>query len=218
MCLNYRKSDLVKYFKQFNECSGTVPLVYGEDKSMKKHSFHLKVTAGLNYSGMSISSNLDDRYNVDFGQQLGFRAGIEAEYVLPFNRNKWAILFEPTYQYFNATNQTESLEATIHFNSVEFPVGLRYSFFLKPELKLFLDAFAIPATDIVINSSIQYHYNFASPWEISTSGNFAFGGGIGYKRYSAELRYYTNRDFLVDKSAMFTKYQRISAIFGFKLF
>jgi hypothetical protein len=172
---------------------------------------------GLNYSGMSISSNLHDGYNVDFGSQLGFSGGIEAEYVLPFNRNKWAILVETTYQYFNATSKTASLEATVHFNSIEFPVGLRYYFFLKPDLKLFLDAYAIPAFDVVVNSSIQYKYNFASPWDISTSGNFAFGGGIGYKRYSAEIRYYTNRDFLVDKSSMFTKYQRVSVIFGFRI-
>jgi hypothetical protein len=216
--ISYRKSDLVKYFKNFNECRGDKPIVYGENNSTKKHPFHFRVTAGLNYTSMSISSNLHSQYNVDFGSQLEFRGGIEAEYILPFNRNKWALLVEPTYQYYNATNQSETLEATIHYNTIEFPIGLRYYFFLNPELKVFIDAYAIPGFDVKINSSIQYHYNYATLWETSTSGNFAFGGGIGYKRFSAEIRYYTNRDFLVDISSMFTKYQRISAIFGFKLF
>ncbi len=36
----------------------------------------------------------------DFGSQVNFRIGIEAEFIRGFNKNKWAIICEPTYQSF----------------------------------------------------------------------------------------------------------------------
>ena len=215
--LSYKKSDLVNYFRHYNECTGSQVVEYGR-KDKSKSSFHMRVTPGINYTTMTISSNLHDMLSVDFGSKATIRLGIDAEYILPFNKNKWGLVVEPTYQNFNATANTATMAATINYNTIEFPFGLRHYFFLKPDMKIFLDAFFIPAAIIDFNSTIQYDYNFATPWEIKNVSSFAFGGGFCYKRYSAEIRYYTNRDFLVQYSSMFTDNTRISAVFGFKVF
>ena len=214
--IGYRRSDLVKYFKNYNECIGNIALVYG--KKDKKGSFHLKIAPGVNYTTMSNSNNIYDRFDVDFDDQIGFRLGLEAEFILPFNKNKWGFLAEPTYQYFNATKQSSRYAAIIKFNSVEFPIGLRYYLYFNHDMKIFLNAIFIPSLCLDLNSTLTYNYNFATPMDIRTNISAAFGGGIGIKRYSAEVRYYTNRDFLTDYASMLTNYQRFSFILGYRLF
>ena len=215
--LTYKKGDLVNYFRQYNECTGSPFVEYGR-KEKSKAKIHLRIVPGINYTTMAISSNLHDQVDVDFGSKATIRLGIDFEYILPFNKNKWGLVVEPTYQNFNAKANTATMAATINYNTIEFPLGLRHYFFLIPDMKIFLDAFFIPAAIIDFNSTIQYDYNFATPWEIKNVSSFAFGGGLCYKPYSAEIRYYTNRDFLVQYSSMFTDNTRISAVFGFKVF
>jgi len=215
--LSYKKGDLENYFEKYNKCSDS-PFVVYEKKDKSKGSFHLKLTPGINYTTMAIWSNPHDRFDVDFGSKATLRIGIDAEYILPVNKNKWGVVCEPTYQNYGATANTTTKTATINSNTIEFPIGLRHYFFLNPDMKLFLNAFYIPAVIIGFNSTIQYDYNFASPWEIKNVSSFAFGGGLTYRRYSAEIRYYTNRDFLAQYNSMFTDYTRISAVFGFKIF
>lgn len=215
--LSYKKGDLVNYFKEYNKCNDSPSVVYGR-KDIRKGSFHLRVTPGINYTSMAITNELHERFDVDFGSKATIRIGIDAEYILPVNKNKWGLVCEPTYQNFGATENTTSKTATIKYNTIEFPIGIRHYFFLNPDMKIFLNAFYIPSVIIDFNSTIQYDYNVASPLEIQNVSSFAFGGGLSYKRYSAEIRYYTNRDFLVQYSTMFTDNTRISAVFGFRIF
>lgn len=215
--LSYKKGDLVNYFKEYNKCNDSPSVVYGR-KDKGNGSLHLRVTPGINYTSMTITNELHERFDVDFGSKATIRIGIDAEYILPVNKNKWGLVCEPTYQNFGATENMTTKTATIKYNTIEFPIGIRHYFFLNPDMKIFLNAFYIPSVIIDFNSTIQYDYNVASPLEIQNVSSFAFGGGLSYKRYSAEIRYYTNRDFLVQYSTMFTDNTRISAVFGFRIF
>ena len=40
-----------------------------------------------------------------------FRFGLEAEFVMGFNNNKWAFLLEPTYQQFESEGNSSCLES-----------------------------------------------------------------------------------------------------------
>ncbi len=213
--LDFKKNSLMKYFENYNQCNGKESLIYG--KIEKKDFFHLRITPGINISSVSISDNFYEIYNTEFKNQLGFRTGIEAEYILPFNKNKWGILFEPTFQHLYSVKQIKAVSATINYNSIEFSLGIRHYFFLKKELKLFVNAFFVPGYSLNFNSTITYDYPFASPLEIKTNYSVACGGGISFKKISAEMRYYTQRDML-DNFYWISKYGNFSAIFGFKLF
>ncbi|MDO9256789.1 MAG: hypothetical protein Q7U54_14820, partial [Bacteroidales bacterium] len=147
----------------------------------------------------------------DYGNQINFRIGAEAEFILPFNKSKWGIIFDPSYQYFNSSGQSGLGTKKINYQSIEFPIGLRHSFFFNENLKIFVNAFFIPATSIDFNSTI-------SDLEIKTWISTAFGSGVAYKKLSAEVRYYTNRELLIKYLYWTTDYRRLSLILGYRIF
>ncbi len=206
--IGYYESDLVRYFKKYNEGDGGSSVVFGEKE--KKDSFHLRFTPGLNYSWASVLNTDNPDSYTDLGNSINFRIGIEAEIILPFNRNKWGILFDPSYQYFNSGGQYGSLTVKINYQSVEFPIGIRHNFFLNEKLKLFVDAFYIPGYSFDFNSKMN-------DLDIGTRISYAFGGGIAYKKLSTEFRYCTNRDLLKDYISMDSDYRRFSVILGYRI-
>jgi hypothetical protein len=212
--LDFKKAALEKYFKNYNECSSSSSIVY-EKRDIKK-SVHLRLTPGISIFSVSVSDSFYETYNAEFKNKLNFRIGIETEYILPFNKNKWGIIFEPTYEHISSKQQAGTATATINYNSIEFPLGLRYHFFLNNELKLFANAFYTTGFSLDFNSTITYDYPFASPLEIKTKYALAFGCGIGFKKLSAEIRYYAQRD-MIDNFYWNSKYSNLSVIFGFKI-
>jgi hypothetical protein len=217
--LEYRKSDLVKYFLNYNTCNNSTNVVY--EKKKGKDSFHLKISPGINYSSLSVINTTDDRYSTDFNNQLNFRIGLEAEFILPFNKNKWGIIFEPTFQYFYDEEQMTTFNAAINLNTVEFPIGFRHYFFLDKGLKLFANIIFIPSYSLNFNSTFEKQSTTQSIQpsylEIKPSHSFALGGGIGYKKFSTEMRYYTNRNLLNEYASWYTDYQGFSLILGFRI-
>ena len=206
--LNYRKTDLEKYFKKYNECNGSISIDYKIKKTTKW--LHIKVSPGINYSTFSVANMDDISENTEFAPQIGLRLGLETELILPFNKNKWGIIFEPCYQYFNDTNDNPQGFTDIKIQSIEFPIGLRHYFFLNPKLSLFIDGIFIPFLSPDFQSKMGYY-------DIRSRNSFAYGGGISTKKLSAEVRFYTTRDMFDDFIFLRNNYRRVSVIFGYKI-
>lgn len=101
--LRYKNKDLTNFFINYNECTSSKFAV--DSKKRKEDQFNLSIKAGLNNSSLDIQSiNLIGR-NANFGSQIGVRFGIEIEYILPFNENKWSLFLEPTYRKFEAEKE-----------------------------------------------------------------------------------------------------------------
>lgn len=217
--LEYNKNNLVDFFIEFNKCSSGNYINYMEKQ--KKTLFALSLRPGLNYSSLSTyneqtSSNFR---NVDFGNELAFRFGVEAELIMPFNKNKWSLIAEPTYQYFKSeaefATQTENQKAKADYKSIEVPVGVRHYFFLNENAKLFVNASY--TLDFSTNSVIEFESG--PDFEIKTKSNLAFGLGYKhYNKYSIEIRYLTSRDILGDYVYRFSEYKTFSVIFGYSIF
>lgn len=214
--LLYDKNSLLNYFKKFNECSGYTIIEYNKRK--RGELIHVRLVPGLNYTTVSIQNVESELKNTNFKNTTGFRIGLETEVILPFNRNKWGFLFEPTYQYTNSTGTNSLGTATLHFRSIEFPLGVRYNIFLNNNLALYLNGFIIPGYCADFHSTIEFNYPFATPLVIKSMGSLSFGGGIEAKKFSAELRYYSNRDILNGYLKWFSDYQRFSILIGYRLF
>lgn len=142
--LMYVKRDLEKYFIRYNECSGSNNTSY-EPKG-KRDVFDLAIRAGFNHSSLSINNASSDSRDFDFDNEPGFRIGLGFEYILPFNKSKWSIFLDPTYQYY----KTEKIQKTPHvsngelsgqvdYKSVELAMGVRHYFFLNDRSKIFAD-------------------------------------------------------------------------------
>jgi len=210
--LNYNQHDLEKYFTHYSKCTGD-SLIDHNNKS-KRDWFSLKITPGFTMSTILFNHPVSI-YNVAFKNNKSIRIGIETEFILPYNMNKWGIIVEPTFQYFKDEKAVYYGTASINYSSIEFPVGVRYYLFLNTNLKAFINAFYI--TKYVLNFNPKINSDSRTTLDINNRFSFAAGGGIEYKRVSAEIRYYTNRELLGDYMSWSTNYTRFSAIIGYKL-
>ena len=210
--VNYEKTHLLNFFVEYNRCSNSKFTNF----ERKKDFFNLSIRPGLNISSLSIQNFSSNSLGIDFGYNFAFRFGIEAEFIFPFNSNKWAIIIEPTYQYFKTKKKLNSIQSVkVDYKSIELPLGVRYYIFLNKRSKIFVNSSYI--FDFVINSGIDYNYR--SDLEIKTRSNFAFGLGYKYNdRYSTELRYQTSREILSQYTLWISNYNTLSVIFGYSFF
>ncbi len=220
--INYTQKDFENYFRTFNESFGSV--VQETSQVKKKSYFNLKLSPGLNSSSVSMSNVVDyqnQKSNTDFGSKMSFGIGLEAELILPVNKYRWGIVFEPSYQSYKGEGKGVYGPSNINYSSVVFPIGLRYYIPLNEKTKVFLNGFLVPGFAVNMNSTVDYYTYFSNVKEmksvdISSSGNAAVGGGIEYKRFSLEARYYTNRNLLKDQPSESADYGNFSVVLGYK--
>jgi hypothetical protein len=214
--INYRQEELIKLFKKYNKCSDPN---WKDSKSLNnKGDFNLTLRPGANLSNLNISSN---RGITEFEPKTSLRFGIEIEFVLPFNKNKWSLVFEPTYRNYqsNATQTVSFLpdpqELDVDYKSIEFSAGFRYYSFLNDNSKLFLSAYML--NEIELNSSVSNPRFISSRLTIDPLTNFALG--LGYKlkdKFSIEFRYDFDRG--ITRGALSnSEFKNVSLIFGYTI-
>jgi len=223
--LKYTKKDLERFFIKYNECNSSSYINY--ESEQKKDFFNLSFRPGLNYSNLAIQNSISDSRDIDFDNKFSFRFGIEAEYILPFNKNKWGIIIEPTYQYYKSEKTTETnnisggiLVSKVNYQSIELPIGVRHYFFFNDKSKIFADISYI--FDSSTNSLIMFTRidgSILNSLEVKSRTNLGLGIGYKYKdKYSLGIRYQTSREILGDYLLWNSSYKTFSIIFGYSLF
>lgn len=220
--IKYRESDLVRIFIMYNNCNNSQYTTY--ESNQERNHFNVSIKPGFNNSSLSIKNSYETIRDTNFENQIGFRFGVEFEYIFPFNSNKWSIFIEPAYQNFKSSKEEIIYEGTlfeskftskVDYKSVEIPLALRYYAFLDDNNKLYLNMAYILAFDL--NSKISF--DIYPDLDISTRNNLMFGIGFNHKnKYSLELRYATKREVLSTYQYWNSSYKNISIIFGYSLF
>lgn len=214
--INYTQSELESYFKQYNQNEQQLTVSYNNNKN--RDFLVIRITPGINYSTLSVMQNIYGAA-ITKDQNLNFRIGMEADFILPFNKNKWGIIFAPSYQYFNSSTQNGSYKVDVDYKSLEFPLGLRYSLFLNDDLKVFINGFLIPKLVFNFNSTVDITFGYSkNHLDVTNNSSYAIGGGIDYKKLSLEFRYYSNSNLLRTYRNAWTEYHRFSFILGYTLF
>lgn len=210
--LSYTKKKLVGHFIDYNECLNEAYTNFV--KNEKRDLFNLNIRPGINSSSLSYKNINSPRFNADFENKITARFGLEAEFILPYNKNKWAIIVEPTYQYYKADKESELGTASVNYTSIEIPMGIRHYLFLNDNSKLFVNGSYV--VDLEFDYTIEFE--IARTREFKTRDNIALGMGYKYNdTYSVELRYYTTRQEL-QTNFVTADYKTISVIFGYSLF
>lgn len=220
--INYKKENLVRVFIDYNKCKNEHFENY--EAKPKRDPFNLYLRAGLNRSSLSINSVYNSK-NTDFENKILTRIGAEAEFVLPFNKNKWAIIIEPNYQHYKAKKISDvsdvvggKLIRTVDYTSFELPIGLRYYIFLNKKSKLFVNTSFI--FDFTSNDEIEFLRKDGSnivTLDIESGNNLAFGLGYNYNKFSLEMRFQTPRRVL-KYLAWTSSYNTMSIIVGYNVF
>ena len=223
--LKYQKNSLIAFFTEYNKCNNSEFINY--ENKVKKDLFNLSIRPRLNNSSFFVEDLVSNSPNIDFGNKLGFGLGIEAEFILPFNRNKWAITIEPTYQNFKSEKEVNGSFfssgeqiVTANYNYIEIPISVRHYFFINKDSKVFINASYIIA--ISSNSSLEFTsppYIFSKSVELITRRNFGLGVGYKFKnKYSLEMRLQTSKNIMANYSYWDSNYKTSSLIFGYTLF
>lgn len=211
--INYFEDELRDYFTGYNKCKGQEQKIYGNSDQGGNFKFSLR--SGVNIGHITLENTSVERRNYDFGVKAGLRIGAEAEFVLPFNKRKWAVIAEPTFQ--KISNQYSGTTETIDvdYNSLELPLGIRYYMFTGKKTALFLNATLVP--DLSLKSAFSLPYG--ESLDVSTLLNFAAGAGFNYNdRLSIEIRYYSPRDLTTKYVQWYSAYSAFSIIAGYTLF
>lgn len=228
--IDYERGDLEKVFLKYNKCVDP-GFVQSDGETIKGKNDLLRVTLrpGLELSSLSIRNPISDISDVDFGNSLGYRFGIEGEFVLPFNKRKWSFLIEPTYHFFQSEMGTKSsvntvgeLDAKVKYQAMEIPIGIRHFFYLNDKASVYANFLYV--MNFKLNSNIGFYRKtngllYKELDKLECNNNLALGIGFNYNsRFSFEFRFQTIRDVLNPYSFWESDYKCISFILGYSLF
>ena len=218
--VNYTEKDLKQYFKSYN---GDFSEPITELKPLEKRSYlNLKLTPGMNLNSekMTVYGDQGITHDYAFKSKPGFRIGLEAELSIPFDNYKWGILFEPTYQSYKSDAVSDGGTASLTLSSVEFPIGLRYYVYINDNTRFYFNGFYIPGLALNMNSKVTIVSNTLGvdpkSYNAGSIGNIAFGGGLDYKKFSLEARFYTNKDLFKESAFESSENSRFSVILGYR--
>lgn len=205
--LKYDESSLTAYFRNANNCSGLgKPSTFEPKKGKAK--FHLRPVVGVKSMKLDLSPQLE-RIALSTSK-TGIAYGLEFEYVLASNRNKWSFFIEATY---NKIEEVIDLEdpgtatydekADLKYAAIQVPVGVRYYTFLTDDFKLFGNAMVV-LNSVSSDSGVEYVGTSGFSFE-SFNYNLGIGIGLSYNRFNAEIRYYTPQSLVKNVDGDFKK-------------
>lgn len=190
----YFESSLLPLFVKYNSCMGGNYEVF---KEKRKGIFNLKVAPRMAFNSLftGLGEN-DNRLDVIYDKKTQFFIGVEFEYIMPFNKNKWSVFIDPTYQYFKDENVDvgyNNVLVSINYSSIEVPISIRHYMFLNDTSKIFVNFGFI--VDLVLNNEFEYNLIPNLSESILSTPNFAFGLGYNFNnKFDIEYRFHTNRN------------------------
>lgn len=213
--IGYYNNELVKYFKTYNTPAGDTVTAFREKQ--KRDIFNLNVTGGLNALSISANDYATDVRDTDFESKINPRFGLEAEFVLPFNKNKWSIILESAYQSYSDSTAAYLGTNKIKYRIIDFGVILRHYFFLNKELQIYGEANLNSLFNKDFNSAITMPY-LRTMTVFKNNINLGLGAGVRYNRVSFGIRYFTpQRIYLNEYPTWTVELSKVSFVIGVKV-
>ncbi|TQD40146.1 porin family protein [Haloflavibacter putidus] len=223
--LDYKERNLKKIFEDYNSCKDENYTTYYDKDNHKKDAFALSIRPGVTYSTVDFtflqSIGVDRSASLDY--ELGYKIGVELEYTLPFNNNKWSLILEPLYTHYKSQTFvkntldsdyfTNNENVNVEYNSFGAQAGIRYYFFLNEESSIFINAryyqqFFVPSSSFAFERSRDYTF-------YESTNSISFGAGYNYNRkFSVELNYVPARA-LISNYNYTAKLREVSLTLGY---
>lgn len=229
--LQYLKKELVRIFIEYNECQAVDFINYETKK--QRELLNIAIRPRLNRSSMTTQNSILIPGNrIEFESKVGIGVGIEAEFILPFNKDTWAFIIEPTYQQFSSTGVATDLSTifggelrtTFDYRSIEVPIGFRHYFFLNENSKFFINAsYSLSLTLRSLLEGSLFNGNIGFPPSNNAASRESLALGMGYSafnKYTVEIRYQTKRKVAARGYTphWISDFGSCSIIFGFSLY
>lgn len=214
---DYDRDDLMKFFKAYNVCSKQ-EITYFQRKP-DRNKFDLSIRPRLNSSSLFVENEVRAGYASSFDSNISFGIGLEAEFFLPYNKNKWSVFVEPTYQSYEGevtTGSRKNYTAIADYKSVEVPVGLRHYMYLNQNSKVFLNLGFVFTFGLKSTVTFErFDMRDIEVLDVEPNANLALGGGYKFMdKYSIELRY-QSRHILDNYYYWKSDFKSVSIIVGY---
>jgi hypothetical protein len=194
MRTNYHGKDLAELIINYHKGLGS-PYTDFSPKP-KKGQFSLTLRPGAGFSRVTLGSSFYSLKQIDCGVNPYYRIGVEAEFMLPFQKRKFSIAIEPTFSYYEATGAwVNDYRADLKYNAIEVPLGFRYRQYTKNGSAFFINGFF--QANFEFDSKIDFSKNGFVFYTTrpKRSGNASLGFGYKIKkRLSMEARYQLRRN------------------------
>ncbi|MCA0933031.1 porin family protein [Lutimonas saemankumensis] len=215
--LEYTKKSMIKIFEDYNQC---VDPSLNYQKETRKGVYRLSIRPGVSFNSYNLSSSYGyiKEDVVTFDNMVGFRLGVEIEHIFPFNKNKWSLLTEPSFNFVKGDAiDKDELPSSLSYTSFELPVGLRHYFFLNDKNKLYLNANLILV--FPINSSVSLENQKDFEFEKGTNYSVSLGLKMSDK-FSIEYQYKGKENWAFDRGLIrrTSSFGSMALILGYNIF
>jgi hypothetical protein len=221
--LGYNEKAIQKMIEKYHKYLGKSIELY--DDTPDEFPLRITVKPGVRHAGFSIGKTSDNLYNVAFDDEKSFQMGIEFEYILPFNQNKWSFVLEPLYQYYKTEITKPWIVATIDYNSIDLYLGFRHAYYLGRNSKIYIDGgfiTGLPLSENTINykwKNISVHDPEQFSLKIIETLNLGVGAGYSFKnRYNIGFSYGFKRKLSTAYNNFYSDYRTYSLVLGYTLF
>lgn len=214
--ISFQRQALIKAIEEVNACLHAEYTVY---RLPKKKAVNLSLKAGYTYGKMYFRSPENAIQYEGFPQKFNPSLALEAEFILPFNKNKWAIMVEPSYQYYEGSTKVradQNFDVNLKYHFIVASLGLRHYFHLNERNKVFVQGAYLR------DFPIQQNVSYTSPKSTYTAtmqadNNFALSlGMVLHNRWSLEVKGETLRNKLTAYYYWFSTYRSASIQLGYK--
>jgi hypothetical protein len=216
--IQYTSGDILNFFQKYNTCSGVQNIEV--DQREKRSTVQITAVAGMNANSYNVDAG---SANIDFGSSTTPVFGIEIEYIMPFNNNKWSIFADTRFASFESEKIIESpiilgtqlpfQKVTLDYSSIDFSLGFRHYFFLSDTSKIFANL------SYAIEVSAKSDIDFERVGDINANnpvGTYGLGIGYTYKDLRIEARYNgTKNHFGKDFGRGFSEYNSFMLTLGY---
>jgi hypothetical protein len=202
--LNYEFNPLKKIFLAYNTCVDSNSTMVNGDNSLVDNSsavynkndsqrdvFNLTPRIGANFSSFDVVTVLSgSNDNINYGSKTNLRIGLETEFILPYNKNKIALIAEFTLSNFKSEVNIGNEVRKVDYNSFDIPFGVRYYFFLNESSKIYINA--VYNLNVSTGKLVQ-----TKDFDLTPSTSSTLGYGLGYKfknKFSVEYRLLSSRN------------------------
>jgi hypothetical protein len=209
--LKYSEASLIGIFDDYNRSHGTSGEKYVLKRNKGQFNFNLRLGADL--SGLTLNENYAlAPGKTTYGNKISGTVGLEAEDILPFNRNKWAIILQPTYHYYKADLGSSG---SADYKQLQIGIGAREYFFIGKDSRLFATALAF--VDEPVGSGELNYYSYSLNYRL----RYTAGLSAGYKyknKCSVELQYNLGNNILDSYLFIQAQLHTTSLIFAYTIF
>ncbi len=203
--LDYTTEDLVAFFNKINRRQKSQIDIYKKEYV----PWHLHLKPAARRAKLAVADYYHHKI-IDMGSRWTYKIGLEMEYILPYNNDRWGIFIEPAFHTF----KSEQNDYKIDYKALELYAGTRYYIPLQKDLKIFINL----AYCLNFDFNSRFYYRPNKYLEVKDGSNFSMATGLQYHKWIVEVRYNHKRNLLTLYNNWQTSFKTLDFSIGYSLF